>query len=50
MLKAAFGRPFFFAFTDKEAAKVAPDGSHWVDCVVTAYDAHAVTCPATLSP
>jgi hypothetical protein len=30
-----------------EAAKVAPDGSHLVRCVVIAYEAHAVTCLAT---
>ena len=34
-------------YQNKEAAKVAPDGSHLVRCVVIAYEAHAVTCLAT---
>lgn len=37
----------FCATTHKEAAKVAPDGSHSVHCIVIGYEAHAVTCLAT---
>src|SRR5579859_6262437 len=37
----------FCITTHKEAAKVAPDGSRLVGCVVIACEAHAMTCLAT---
>jgi hypothetical protein len=45
--KSPSGSFFLFALPNKEAAKVAPDGSHLVRCVVIAYEAHAVTFLAT---